>query len=308
MELIKLKDKLNTNEKIVATIGEFDGIHVAHQKLIFKTKEIALKKGYKSAVITFYPHPDYVLKIRENEGYLNTIAEKIEIFEKYGIDYLYLIDFNEDVLKTDMDTFFQNYLSSLSHIVVGYDFRFGYKGLGDASYLLQKFANNIDVIEEVKYQENKKVSSNDIRAYLKEGNVEKANSLLGYLYSFEEKVSHGARIGITLGYPTANIVIDKDKFIPRLGVYFAKAIIDSKKYYAVCNIGLNPSINSQKEPRIEVHIIGFNETIYEEKIKIMLCHFLRDEKLFASKEELACQIKKDKEECLKYFKGEKDEN
>ena len=311
MELIKLKKGVDINKlsfdksKVVATIGEFDGVHLAHQKLILKTTALAKEYNLKSAVITLYPHPDYVLNSREYEGYLTEPEEKAKIFASYNIDYLIVLEFSVDLMNKTKEEFYNNYLSGFSCLVVGYDFKFGYKGLGDASYLKNKMGNDrVFVVEEVKFDSVNKISSNTIRAYLKEGKVEDANKLLGYPYSFYGKVEKGAGIGTALGYPTANVELRDEKFIPKCGVYSAKVIINSKSYTGILNIGANPSINTLTKPRLEVNIFDFNEDIYGLNIKIEIYHFIREEIKFSSKEELACQIEKDRKYCINLL-GEK---
>ena len=314
MELIKIKDndinKLKLDfSKMVATIGEFDGVHLAHQKLIIETKAIASSKSLYSAVITFYPHPDYIIKSRNYDGYLTTLKEKIEIFENYHIDYLFIIDFSKELMQMPKEEFFNSYLANFSHLVVGYDFRFGYHGLGDALYLQEKLGSaRLSIIDEVKCDNDNKISSNLIRSYLKEGQVEQANILLAYPYSFKGEVIKGAQIGTSLGFPTANVEIDEEKFIPKCGVYSAKVIINNKIFNGILNIGTNPSINLLEKPRLEVHIIDFDGDIYGANIEIKIYHFIREEIKFSKKEELISQIKKDQEYCEKEFLGEKHGN
>lgn len=315
MELIKLKNNEDFNKisldrgRIVATIGEFDGIHLAHQKLILKATTIAKQKHLKSAAITFYPHPDYVLNYRGYEGYLTEFEEKVKIFESYNIDYLIVLDFSKDLMVKTKEEFYDNYLSNFSYLVVGYDFKFGNKGLGDVDYLKDKLGKDrIFVIDEVKYDSINKISSNVIRTYLKEGQVENANRLLGYPYSFYGRVEKGAHIGTTMGCPTANVDLSDEKFIPRCGVYSAKVLLNNKVYNGILNIGANPSINLLKKPRLEVHIFDFNEDIYGKTIKIEIYHFIREEIKFSSKEDLACQIEKDRKYCIKLLGERKNEN
>lgn len=307
MELIKLKNnnltQLNIDlSKIVATIGEFDGVHLAHQKLILKTISIAQERKLKSALITFDPHPDYVIKSRRYEGYLSKLEEKATILENYSIDYLIVISFTKELMNSSKDEFFNNYLSKFNYLVVGYDFKFGYQGSGDAKYLSDKLgSNSLCIVDEVKYDGIHKISSNAIRTYLKEGRIEDANKLLGYPYWFYGKVTKGKGIGTTLGFPTANVVIDDEKFIPKCGVYRSFVIYNNLKYKGILNIGYNPSINPLTKPRLEVHILDFNENIYGRFIKIEIYHFIREEIKFSTKEELIYQIKKDQEDCMRNF-------
>ena len=308
MELINVKKQLNINgEAIVATIGEFDGIHYGHMRLINTCVKLAKENNYKSAMIAFYPHPDYVLGKRDNEGYLTNDKEKVEILEKTGLDYVFILDFTKELLRLSKEQFYNDYLKDLKGLVIGYDYRFGFKGEGDSKYLKDRFENKLfEVIDKVEYlnefNEYDKVGSDKIRAYLKNGDVERANSLLNYVYSVSGVVENGSKIGHSMGYPTANVGFSDDKFVPKYGVYSCKVILDDKEYLGICNIGINPSFNKQNKPRLEVNIFDLNEDIYSKNIKVELYHFVREETFFPSKEELSKQIDKDVEFTKKYFK------
>ena len=308
MEIKHINKQFDIREDIIATIGEFDGMHLAHQKLIEKC--ISLSKEYKckSALICFYPHPDYVLKKRENKGYLNTLDEKIEIIKAYNFDYLYIMEFTEDLLKESKEEFYDHYLSKLKGLVIGYDFRFAYHGSGDKDYLKDKFKDKIfAVIDQQSFIEEdgklEKISSNSIRKYLDDGKIEKANELLSYHYSFKGRVEKGKGIGRKMGYPTANVDIDDEKYIPKLGVYACLIAIDDKKYQGICNLGVNPSIDNLNKARLEVNIFDFDDDIYDKNIKIELIHFLREEIKFKEYQELVNEIKKDEEIIKSYFRG-----
>ena len=308
MEIKYINNKIEIKEDIVAALGEFDGMHLAHQELIKKCITLSKNNNCKSAIICFYPHPDYVLHKRENKGYLNTLQEKIKIIEDFNIDYLYILDFNEELLTTTKEEFFNNYLSNLKGLVIGYDFRFAYKGSGDKDYLNDMFKNKIfEVIEKKTYinefNKEDKISSNAIRSYLDNGNIEYANKLLSYHYQFEGSVEKGKKVGKELGYPTANISIEKDKYIPKLGVYACLIELDNKKYQGICNIGINPSIDNLNKARIEVNIFDFAGDIYNKNIKVELIHFLREEIKFNTKEELKEEIKKDEEIIKSFFRS-----
>lgn len=306
MELIKIEDL--KKEKIIATIGEFDGIHVGHIELINETIRLSKENDCKSCVITFYPHPDYVLNKRKFEGYITSENEKKEILKEMNIDYLLIIDFSINVASLKEEEFYNLYLKDLFGLVIGYDFRFGYMGKGNASYLKDKFNNKVfSVIDKVEFiNENNqytKVGSNEIRDYLKKGNLEIANKLLSRPYMVEGTVINGDHIGREIGFPTANILLDKDTFLSKNGVYSCKCVIDNKEYLGIGNIGVNPTLNYLDNPRLEVNILDFNKSIYEKNIKIYFLKYLRDEFKFNSKEELVNQLIKDKEITKKLYGG-----
>ena len=308
MEIIHVSNNLNTNEKIIATIGEFDGLHKGHVSLIKRCIELSKTNNCKSGLICFYPHPDYVLKKRKYEAYLTDLDEKIKMLEDYNIDYLYIVNCDIELLKLEKEEFYDKFLKSFYGLVVGFDFHFGYLGKGDSAYLQYLFKNKLfSIIEQESFldinDELKKISSNSIRAFLELGNVEMANQLLGYAYNFTGVVEDGKKVGRTYGFPTANIMINNEKFIPRNGVYVCNIIIDNDKYQGICNIGKNPSIDALAEARLEVNIFDFNLNIYQKKIKVELLKFIRDELVFANIDDLSLQIEKDKEKAINFFRG-----
>ena len=308
MEIIRVNDNLILDDKIIATIGEFDGLHKGHMKLINKCKSLANENNCKSGLICFYPHPDYILNKRKYEAYLTGLEEKIEILKTYNIDYLYIVKCDSNLLKLDKLEFYNKYLKDFYGLVVGFDFHFGYLGKGDSSYLKELFKNKIFYIvsKETYLDENnekKKISSNDIRKYLEEGKVEIANELLGYKYNFKGIVKKAKGLGRTIGFPTANISIDKEKYIPRNGVYACIINIDNKNYQGICNIGKNPSIDDLHDARIEAHIFDFDADIYDKNIKIEIISFIRDEIIFENVDKLQQQLLIDKKTAIDFFRS-----
>jgi len=308
MEIIHVNDNLILDDKIIATIGEFDGLHKGHMKLINECNSLAKTNNCKSGLICFYPHPDYVLNKRKYEAYLTELNEKIEILENNNIDYLFIVKCDMNLLKLDKFTFYDKYLKDFYGLVVGFDFHFGYLGKGDSLYLKELFKNKIfSIVSEESYvnenKEIKKISSNDIRMFLEEGKLSIANELLGYNYNFKGIVEKGKGLGRKLAYPTANINIDKEKFIPRNGVYACIINICGKLYKGMCNIGKNPSLDDLHDARIEAHIFDFNEDIYDKLIKIEIVEFIRDEITFDNIEDLRKQISLDKEQTITFFRS-----
>lgn len=293
MELIRFSRlKKYDLGKIVATLGVFDGLHLAHQKLISRAVELAKQNNVKSAVITFDPHPDYVLHKRKNAGYLTPLPEKIQFLETMGVDLLILIPFNKAFSDTSSEDFEEQYLGKfdLVKIIVGYDYHYGRKGQGTIASLKEKY--DVEVLEE-QVINNERFASDIIRQGLLAGNLEKVNSMLGRPYNISGVVAEGNKIGQKLGFRTANIILSEAYQSLKTGVYGVIVTVDKQKYLGVCNIGHNPTVTYLLEPRLEVHILDFAADIYQKWISVDFIVFIREEIKFASREELVKQINAD---------------
>lgn len=278
-------------DPICAAIGNFDGVHLGHQKLIDECK----RHGYKSAVLTFYPHPSVFIKKIPNYPLITPLEAKVDIIARLGIDYLIVVDFNEEFMNLPKEGFIDLLKRlNIKACVCGYDFTFGKKAEGNITDL----AKAIEFYEVKKYTlDNIRVSSTYIRELLTDGNVKEAKRLLGRYYSIKGRVIYGAQKGRTIGFPTANIDY-KNYYLPKNGVYFVNVKIGSNLYLGFCNIGHNPTFNFTEEKRFEVHIFNFDEDIYGEQIDILFIDRLRDEIKFNSAEELKNQLKLDKKNAL----------
>lgn len=294
MELIKLNinSKERFPEKVVLTIGEFDGIHYAHRKLIEEVVSKAKIHNVKSAVMTFYPHPDFVLNKRIDDGYLTVFEEKVDAISKIGIDYLVIIDFSLEIGKLSPEEFETKFIDKfyIDTIICGYDFKYGYKGMGDYNTLKKKY--NVILFNKIE-KNGEKISSTRVRDALMSGRIEEANELLNRPFSLKGKVIDGNKVGGKIGLATANISYDDSAFHLKGGAYATYVYIDDTKYIGICNIGHNPSFNYVEKLSVEVHILDFNKQIYGKNIKIEFIHFIREEQKFASPKELLNQIDKD---------------
>ena len=303
MEIVLLdgKNSFSMNNKIVATIGEFDGIHIAHQELFKKTIEISKDKKYLSAVITFDPHPDVYLK--KDESVILSNSEKLSIIESYGFDYLFIIKFNNQIVTMSHPDFIENYLTkiNIAHLVIGFDFKYGYKGLGNKDTISSDSNNQITVttVPELKVG-NHKIGSSYIKKLLNDGAIEEANLLLGRKYKLTGHVIHGNNIGEKIKVPTANLKLDFSSTNLKQGVYVGICKVLGKKYYSICNIGHNPSFNYRDFLSYEIHIIdeNFASSIYDEYIELELVKYLREEKTFKNIEDFKIQIECDKKEAF----------
>lgn len=298
---------LSSTNPTVVTIGTFDGVHIGHQKIIEQLVNTALLDGLKSCVLTFFPHPRMVLQKDANIRLINTIDERKHLLEKAGVDFLFVKKFDKEFSRLDAEDFVKKLLVetlNAKKVIIGYDHRFGRNRSADINDL-RNFGENYGFsVEEIPMQdvEDVAVSSTKIRKALDNGDIETANRFLGYPFMLTGKVVKGKQLGEKLGFPTANIYIEEPyKLIPKHGAYIVKSIIDNRTIYGMMNIGLNPTVNGDKES-IEIHLFNFNKNIYNQKLQIGILHRIRDEKQFDSLEDLKNQLLKDKRLSLEYIK------
>ena len=298
MELIRFDKYIEKySDPLVATIGSFDGIHLGHQALIKKTIAKSKKLNLKSAVITFDPHPLSIIS-NDDHIYITNIMDKAKLINNLGIDFLILINFDEEFSKISKLEFVEKYLKVLNvcEVVVGNDFKFGFHGEGKANeiYQLSNYSINTTIIDLIKY-DNEKIGSSKIVNLLRTGKVEEANALLGYNFSFTGYVIKGNQIGRKMGFPTANIDNDYARKILKIGVYGVKVLVDNKVYLGMMNIGHNPTCNFQENISIEVNLFDENIDLYDKILKIECFCYVREERKFNNSTELIDRIKLDKE-------------
>jgi riboflavin kinase/FMN adenylyltransferase len=286
----------------VITIGTFDGVHTGHQQIIKELKMEAESIGGETIILTFHPHPRKVVQVMDdNVKILHTIDEKIQHLAQLGIDHLVIIPFTEAFSLMDAKTYISEFLVKYfkpAIVIIGYDHRFGKNRAGN--YLLlesmaKEFAFKVKEIPEHLINQAI-VSSSQIRRFLKEGTIEQANYYLGYTYTISGIVIQGDQRGRTIGFPTANILIeDKDKLIPANGVYAVTALLKDENIVVkgMMNIGIRPTIGDDKKT-IEVHLFDFNQMIYGKKMDIALVAYIRPEIKFNSLEALKSQLAADK--------------
>lgn len=300
MKIIRNYKYISENDKnVVLALGNFDGIHLGHLEVLKKTISIAKEKKLQTAVISFEPHPLTILKNTRNIR-IFSLQDKIKFIEKTGIDILFLFRFTSKFANLSANQFLQNILVKqlqINHLVIGHDFIFGKNRSGNATYLEQQSKNlnySFTQILPHKCKANNIIySSTKIRECLTEGNITKANQLLGKNYAITGRVVKGQNLGITLGYNTANIDL-KNLFRPKFGVYAVRILLknNTQIYNGVANIGIRPTIKSNNEI-LEVHIFNFSDDIYGKKITIEFIAFIREEKKFNNIAELKNQIAKD---------------
>lgn len=278
-------------------LGSFDGLHIGHLSLVNKVKELAKKHECNSMIFTFKNHPRTVILGENNIDLLMTNREKIDILLSERVDILALKTFDTEIMKMDPEEFVRtlcdNY--SIKGIIVGFNFRFGHKNLGDINLLKklkEKYNYELYIMDPYIY-ENDVVSSTRIRKEIVNGNIDLANKMLSRSYSITGNVVHGKKLGREIGFPTANLSYKTEKLIPKIGVYYTNVLVDGEIYKGITSVGNNPTVNG-KELTIETYILDFNKYIYDKEIQIYFIDRIRDEMKFNGIEELICQLKKDK--------------
>lgn len=284
----------------VVTIGNFDGVHLGHREIFRRLKRAAAAIGGVSVVVTFDPHPLKVIAANRTVTLINTLEEKITLIEASGVDYLVIIPFDAAFAAISAAEFVERILVNtigLKRLIIGYDYAFGRNREGDVTLLRrlgEQFAFAVDELEPIAAGETI-YSSSLIRKLIAAGDVAAAVRLLGRNFSLAGRVGHGQHRGRSLGFPTANIVSDKE-LLPADGVYAVKVKIAEQLYDAACNIGMNPTFAGASRS-IEVFIFDFDAELYGQDIRVYFFERLRGEERFASPEELVAAIGNDVAKC-----------
>ena len=295
-------------KKNIVTIGTFDGVHLGHKSILEKMKSTTLNNPYESLVLTFFPHPRMVLQQESSIKLLNTIDEKANLLEKYGIDNLIIHPFDETFSNLSAEEFVKDVLVdklNIHKIIIGHDHRFGKNRTADINDLIF-FGNKYSFeVEQIGAEEINEItiSSTKIRKALLDGNIKLANQYLGYSYFISGQVIEGKKIGRTIGFRTANIQINESyKLLPKNGVYVVSSEIDNVLHFGMMNIGKNPTIGENKQS-IEVHFFELNRNLYKENLEISILNYIRDEQKFNTIDELKVQLEHDKAFSLSFIKN-----
>lgn len=306
MEIIDLN---NFEENIYETgiaLGNFDGIHVGHQYLIKDNIKKAKDKNLKPSVLLFKNHTKTLLGNKESSKLeiITPYDQKLNILAELGIEVIYTINFDKSIMKLSPEEFVKDILINrlkAKLVTVGFDYRFGHKAAGDSEYLLflgEKEGFQVNIIKPI-YVNNEVVSSTRIRNLIKSGYIKKANNLLGRDYFIIGKVIKGKSRGSKMGYPTANLKLDNNYIIPKIGVYKTITLLDTKEYTSLTNIGYNPTFN-ENELKIENYILDFSGDLYNKFIEVKFVEFIRDDIKYNTTTELIKQIEKDVEYVKKH--------
>ncbi len=286
-------------------IGYFDGLHEGHQQLIEKSIETARAHDLQSAVLTFDPDPWKVLKPGADLSHLTDFEDKKQLLESMGVNLFLVVDFTKEFAGLSVDAF-HRFIASLNirYLICGFDYTYGAKGAGNAQTLQESPLFVTDVISEVS-EECEKVSSTRIEKLIRKGDVQKADELLGYLYSLKGEVVHGYERGRIMGFPTANLEYPKESILPAVGVYAGYILAGTTFYPAMINIGKNPTFDNENLS-IEAYAINAHLDIYGQHVRFFFAKRLRGEKKFSGMDELIAQLKHDAAAtlpALEPFKG-----
>lgn len=296
--------------KRVIALGFFDGVHIGHGELLKRTKQRAAELDAMPSVLSFDVHPDTLVFGRE-VPLINSAIGREEIIRRcYGIENVVFIHFNRHVMQMDWQVFLEDLIRDLQicHIVVGYDFCFGYKGLGTAARLrdyCEEHGLGCDVIPPVML-DGQIVSSTRIRELIAEGNIEEANRWLGHPHSLADTVRSGYHLGRKLGSPTINMYFPQGVVVPRHGVYATRVYLESgESYIAVTNVGVRPTVSEEQLVSVESHLLDYSGNLYGRQARVDFYSFLRGEEKFESFEALSRQIRLDADTARAYFAAQR---
>jgi len=300
-------ESLDFEEKFanpILTIGNYDGLHLGHRKIIERVEIKARENKGTSMLMTFHPHPLTILKPDRFIGLITPLPVKRRLIEEAGIDVMFIIPFTDEFHLFSPERFVENILVQklgIKGLIVGYDFKFGKGGKGNVEYLAAKstqYGFFFDIQEAITL-DNEKVGSNRIRRMIQEGDVKKAGLHLGRPYMIGGTVMAGDGRGRTIGFPTINLQTEFP-LIPGRGVYVSSVEIGGKRLPAVTNIGFNPTFDGQSLT-IETYIMDFSQDLYNQKVALYFLDRIRDEVKFSSVDELKDRIRKDVEIARAYF-------
>ena len=306
MKIITSLENLNISEKTSVALGNFDGVHIGHQKIMENALEAS--EGMQTLCFTFSNHPFNFILDRDatDPAALKLICseeDKIELIEDMGFDILVNVPFDETIMTMRAHDFFKTILIdklNAGYVSVGFNYTYGARAEGKTDMLIEQCAEaGIGLkVQDAVMLDGKVVSSTLIREMIKEGNMELASRYLGRPVVYSGIVEHGRKLGSANGIPTANILVHESRMAPPSGVYFTRAIVGGKEYTSVSNIGFKPTIQENGGRSIETNLFDFDDELYGKKIKVLFDHFSRPEVKFGSLDELKAQIKKDITESL----------
>ncbi|MDD3287193.1 MAG: riboflavin biosynthesis protein RibF [Bacteroidales bacterium] len=314
MNIIPFEKEFEQRNRPVITIGMFDGVHIGHQSLISDLKEKAKELNTNPIIITFDNHPQLALKPKNLSkiSLLQTNEERFSKLQTLGINDIITIHFTKEFAQIKAEEFIDLLLKKYNpqYLLSGYDNHFGNKSSQDFDILVIASKEKGLILERSKncvFYDDIEVSSTQIRKALANGNIKLANAMLNEDYLISGEVEHGNKIGTKIGYPTANIKIDRHKLLPLYGVYITEVEVDEKKYQGVVSIGVRPTINKdialeEIAPSVEVNIFEFYGDLYGKKIKLRLKDFIREEIKFDDLDSLKAKINEDVEKAKLYFK------
>jgi riboflavin kinase/FMN adenylyltransferase len=289
----------------VLALGNFDGVHRGHRKILDRVRRVASERGATAVVMTFDPHPPRIVRPDKAPPLLMTKAQKLEALAAAGIQGAAIVRFTPELSRWDPDTFVRVVLVDWLHVSevwVGANFLFGHDRSGNFSMLRvlgSRYGFRAEKIDPVRYKDFV-VSSTRIRRLVSEGRVDEASALLGHAYALDGTVIHGDGRGRTIGFPTANLCTENE-LLPPHGVYATTATLDRTVYASVTNVGVRPTVDTSGRPVVETHIFGLDRDIYGASMRVGFVQRLRDERRFESVDALRAQITADCERARVLF-------
>jgi riboflavin kinase / FMN adenylyltransferase len=287
------------------TIGNFDGVHLGHQKILSGVLERARAADLMAAVLTFYPHPSRVLRPEAAPALLATLEQRLAGFDAAGLDAALVMRFDAELAKVSAKDFVREYLVKVLRaraVMVGGNFRFGHRQLGDVKLLEElgrRWNFEVHVVPPV-VTDGVVVSSSTVREALREGRVEDAARLLGRPFALEGEIQPGTGQGRHLIVPTLNLLTEQE-CLPKNGVYATQTVVQGKPYQSATNIGIRPTFNGTRLA-VESHLFGFAQNLTSGRMEVRFHARLRDEQRFASPEALKAQVLKDIDRAKEYFR------
>lgn len=309
MKQTYLKDFMSLKQEktpITACIGFFDGLHRGHQTLIDEVIRISKETGTESALITFSPDPWTVINKKSKVNHITPIKDKMQVAKDMGLDHFITIHFDEDTSRLSPNEFIEKILLRLNvkHLVVGEDFRFGFKGAGTVETLQNEGSKFFDThVQSINKENTEKIGTTQIVQAILKGDMEQATDLLGRPYHVSGLVVPGKQEGRKIGFPTANIDVVDEYVIPVGGIYVGHIWVEGIRHQAVLNIGYNPTFNTNDYISVESFILDFDQDIYGKHVKQSFLKRLRPEIKFDSVEALVEQMNKDVLEARAYFES-----
>ncbi len=283
----------------VVTIGSFDGVHRGHQAIIRVATRRAQELRIPAVAVTFDRHPQEAIQPENAPPYLTTLTSRLRLLLETGVQNVLVLRFDRDFSALHPEAFVHSVLQrrlNARHIVVGRDFRFGYRRTGSVDYLREvqaRFGFEVEDVPDVLYR-GERISSSRIRQALLDGEVQEASAMLGRAYVLEGVVVRGKQLGRKLGYPTVNLSLRAPQLVPKDGIYAGKLLHPStgNTYTAAISIGVRPTVDG-RERTIEAYLLGFSGSLYGEEVHLAFFHRLRDERKFESLQALRSQMDKD---------------
>lgn len=299
---------IDLNKGVGIGLGNFDGVHRGHSKIIETVVSECKKRDLCSVVYTFSNHPNKVLFKKRKTPVIMTVSQKSEIFAEKGIDISYFELFDEEYAELSAEEFVEKYLVEKFNaklIVVGHNYSFGKLGMGTPALLCEygeKYGFEVIVVPPV-IEEDNVISSTLLRSFIRDGRMKKYRKFTGRYYSIPGEVAIGRGVGHEIGFPTANILPQDGFALPLSGVYASKTLIDGKMYNSITNIGNNPTFEDIKDVTVETHIFDYNCGLYGKNIEVFFVDMIRGECRFKNAEELTQQISCDIKSAKRILSG-----